>query len=281
MRSLPARAAAALTLSALVAGAVLAAAPAQAAAPTNADTLVQSWYVTLLQRGPQNAADDVGRAYWADRLAAGGPRTDVTTGLLASEEHVRDHVRDLYRTVLRRNLDPGAEHWVRAVLAGSASLEQVDRAVLASPEMENRWGTSASGRDRYVQDLYVAVLGRYVWDTTPGERAWWADLVRTRGAARAVDTLWGTDEAVTFRVSQHYRTLLLRPVDSYGLRYWAGVERASGDAAVIAQIAASDEYAGVDHGGPPSNDTGRGPLPRPTPTPTPAPTPAPTPTPGA
>lgn len=273
MRFLPARAAAALTLSALVAGAVLTAAPAQADAPTSTDTLVQSWYVTLLQRGPENAADDVGRAHWTAQLAAGRSRVDVTTELVLSEEHVRDHVRDLYRTVLRRDPDPGAEHWVRSVLAGSASLEQVDRAVLASPELEGRWGASASGRDRYVQDLYVAVLGRYVWDTTPGERAWWSDLVRDRGAATAVATLWDTDEAVTFRVDQHYRTLLLRPVDSYGLRYWAGVERASGDAAVIVQIAASDEYAGVDHGGPPSNDTGKGPLPKPAPDPTPTPTP--------
>lgn len=279
MRSLPARAAAALTLSALAAGAVLAAAPAQAAAPTTTDELVQSWYVTLLQRGPANAADDVGRSHWTDQLAAGRSRSDVTTELVLSEEHVRDHVRDLYRTVLRRNPDPGSETWVSQVLAGSTSPEQVDRAVLASPEMVERWGASASGRDRYVQDLYVAVLGRYVWDTTPGERAWWADLVRARGAAAAVATLWDTDEAVTFRVDQHYRELLHRPVDSYGLRYWAGVERASGDAAVIAQIAASDEYAGVDHGGPPSNDTGRGPLPRPEPTPTPSP--GATPTPGA
>ena len=276
-RSTTARAAAALTAGAMAAGALLAAAPAQAAVPTSPDELVQSWYVTLLQRGPAGAADDLGRDHWVQALAAGTSRTDVTTELVLSEEAVRDHVRDTYRTVLRRNPDPGSEHWVRQVRGGALSTEAVDRAVLSSSEMVGRWGDSAAGRDRYVQDLYVAVLGRYVWDTTPGERAWWAELVRTQGPAAAVARLWDTDEAVAFRVDQHYRLLLRRPADSAGLAYWGGVERSAGDAAVVARIAASSEYAGVDQGVPPTNDTGKGPVPKPVPSPTPTPTPSPSP----
>ena len=254
---------------ALSAAAVAGTAPSASAAEsleqpiTSSDDLVQSWYVSVLGRGPADAADDVGRAPWVARLDAGGAPADVVTELASSEEHVRDHVEATYRDVLRRRTDPGARYWVVQATAGSLSLDDVDRAVLASPEMVDRWGADRAGRDRYVQDLYVAVLGRYAWETTPGERAWWVDRIATVGAAQAVAEMWSTPEAVEHRIDHVYRLMLRRPADSYGLRYWRGVEAERGLTAVVAGIGASDEYRTVDWKAPYELDTSPGPYPFP------------------
>ena len=230
---------------------------------TSNDDLVQSWYVSVLGRGPANAADDVGRAPWVARLDAGGSPADVVTELVLSEEYVRDHVEATYRDVLRRRTDPGARSWVEQVRAGSLTLDDVDRAVLSSPEMVDRWGADRTGRDRFVQDLYVAVLGRYVWDTTPGERAWWVERIASVGSAQAVAEMWSTREAVDHRIDGVYRLLLRGPSDSSGLRYWRGVEAQQGLTAVIAGIGASDEYRIVDWKAPYKPDTRSSPYPAP------------------
>lgn len=230
---------------------------------TSADDLVQSWYVSVLGRGPANAADDVGRAGWVDALQRGASAQDVVAELALSPEAVRDHVDATYREVLHRSADPGSRYWVGEVLAGRTSLEAVDRAILASPEMVNRWDSSAAGRDRYVQDLYVTVLGRYAHDSTRGERGWWVDHLARVGVARGVDDLWATTEATDHRIDGVYRLMLRRPADSHGLRYWRGFEARGGLTAVVAGIGAAGEYRTVDWKQPYLLDTGRGPYPFP------------------
>lgn len=253
-----------LAATALVAGAPAALAQDPLLEPiSNADELVQSWYVSVLGRGPANAADDVGREGWVSAVVGGTRSDDVVTELASSREYVQDHVEATYRDVLRRRADPGARFWVDQVVAGRLTLDDVDRAVLASPELATRWDSSFAGRDRYVQDLYVAVLGRYVWDTSPGERAWWVDRIDAVDAPVAVAELWATREAVEHRIDHVYRLMLRRPADSYGLRYWRGVESSRGLVAVIAGVGASSEYLTVDWKQPYQLDTGKGPYPFP------------------
>ncbi len=253
-----------LAVATLASGAPAALAQDPLAIPiTSDDDLVQSWYVSVLGRGPANAADDVGRAGWVDALQRGASSQDVIAELVLSPEHVRDHVDATYREVLHRRADPGSRYWVGEVLAGRSSLEAVDRAILSSPEMVNRWGSSAEGRDRYVQDLYVTVLGRYAHDSTRGERGWWANHLSRVGVAQGVNDLWTTTEATNHRIDRVYRLMLRRPADSYGLRYWRGVEARGGLAAVVAGIGATGEYRTVDWKQPFRLDTGRGPYPFP------------------
>ncbi len=230
---------------------------------STADDLVQSWYVSVLGRGPANAADDVGRAPWVDALQRGSSAQEVITELTLSPEHVSDHVEATYREVLHRRADPGARYWVREVLAGRLSLDAVDRAILSSPEMVDRWGSSTTGRDRYVQDLYVAVLGRYAHASSRGERAWWVDHLARVGPERAVGDLWDTTEATNHRVDRVYRLMLRRPADSHGLRYWRGVDARGGTTAVVAGVGAAGEYLTVDWKQPYELDTGAGPYPYP------------------
>lgn len=251
------------------AAALVSTAPAASAADplkhpiASPDDLVQSWYVSVLGRGPANAADDISRDTWVDRIAAGTSSTDVVTELASSEEYARDHVEATYRDVLHRRTDPGAGYWITQVRSGALTLADVDRAVLSSPEMVNRWSADRVGRDRYVQDLYAAVLGRYTWETTPGERAWWVGRIASVGAPQAVAEMWATPEAADHRIDHVYRLMLRRPADSRGLGYWRGVEARSGLVAVVAGIGASGEYRMVDWKAPYELDTSTGPYPFP------------------
>lgn len=244
------------------------------------DDLVQSWYVSVLGRGPADAADDYGRRAWVEQLIPpawvaqqGGARDDsdqrdasrrtVVRKLASTEEFVRDHVRATYREVLRRDPDSGSDHWVREVLAGRLTVDDVDRAVLSSREVLDRWGSSTAGRDRYVQDLYAAVLGRYSSDTTRRERSYWVRQLEGGSASEVVAAMWTTPEAVRHRVDRVYRLVLRRPVDSSGLRYWAGVDEREGLVGVVAGVAAADAYLAVDWKAPYALVTSPGPFPHP------------------
>lgn len=70
-------------------------------------------YVGILGRG----ADDGGRRFWVERLAAGLPRSQVAAGFYASVESRSSRVTALYREILGRAPDPGGhDFWVEQVV---------------------------------------------------------------------------------------------------------------------------------------------------------------------
>lgn len=226
---------------ALASVAVLVPAPAHAATPPN-DKLVQGWYRDFLDRSTVNAAADDGRQHWVQQLDAGRPREEVLGEIVGSHEHAQRRIDASYRAVLGRAPDRGAGYWVDGVTSRGMALEWVDQNLLASQELYDRWGARRDRDDLYVQDLYVHVLGRYAWETTPGERAYWAGRVRAAGRLAAVRELWYSDEAVRHRLVLHYSALLDRDrIDRSGLDYWYPREVRS-DLATGVAIAATTEY---------------------------------------
>jgi hypothetical protein len=233
---------------ALAGVAVLVPAPAHASG-TN-DRIVNGWYRDFLQRGSVNAEGDYGREYWVNQLngatdqeSVENVRSAVLGEIVRSPEYVRRQVDDSYRAFLGRKPDPGASFWVDGVSHRGMALEWVDQNLLASQELHSRWAARPNGDDLYVQQLYVHVLGRYAWETTPGERAYWVGRIRAVGRLAAVRELWYADEAVRHRLAGHYLSLLcLDEVDRYGLHYWYPREVAS-DLGTAVAIASTDKYA--------------------------------------
>lgn len=224
---------------AMTAGLAVAAAPAHATEAN--DLLVQAWYREFLQRTSDDAAADPGREHWTHRLDDGDPREEVLRDLLRSREHVSRRVSDAYQDVLGRSPDPGAAQWVDGATSSGMALEWVEQNLLASRELYEEWSWAGDHDDLYVQDLYAAVLGRYSWESTPAERAYWVGRLRAVGRLAAVRELWSTDEAVRHRVEEHYGDLLRRTPDVDGMAYWSRVEARS-DLDAVVGIAATEEF---------------------------------------
>ncbi len=233
---------------ALASAAVLVPAPAQATEAN--DRLVKGWYRDFLQRGSIDAAGDYGREHWVQRLDAADGRPDVEaarrevlTDIVRSPEYVQRHVTDSYRAILGRRPDAGASYWIEGATKHGMALEWVDQNLLASRELHERWASRSNRDDLYVQQLYVHVLGRYAWETTPGERAYWVGRVRAVGRLAAVRELWYADEAVRHRLASHYRSLLGREsVDRYGLHHWYP-QVVQSDLRARVALASTNEYA--------------------------------------
>lgn len=224
---------------AMTAGLAVVAAPAHATEGN--DLLVQAWYRQFLQRSAEDAAADTGRGHWVARLDDGEPRERVLRDLLRSREHVNRRVSDAYQDHLGRAPDPGAAHWVDGAARHGMALEWVEQNLLASQELYDEWSWAGEHEDLYVQDLYVAVLGRYGWESTRAERAYWAGRVRAVGRLAAVRELWYTDEAVRHRLAGHYSDLLRRTADLDGLTHWAPVQARS-DADAVVGLACTEEF---------------------------------------
>jgi hypothetical protein len=205
--------------------------------------IVNGWYRDFLHRSPENLEADYGRDHWIERLNTGEPRSAVLGDIVRSSEYATRRVGDSYQAILGRKPDPGASYWVEGVSQRGMALEWVDQNLLASQELHSRWAARPNGDDLYVQQLYVHVLGRYAWETTPGERAYWAGRIRAVGRLAAVRELWYADEAVRHRLAGHYISLLgYRGVDRDGLHYWYPREVTS-DLTTRVAIASTDEYA--------------------------------------
>ncbi len=98
---------------------------------------VDRLYAGILGR----TADDSGRRFWVERLAAGSPRPQVAAGFYASIESRSTRVTALYREILERAPDrSGHDHWVEQVQRlGDVSLA----AFLAASDEQYRRTTGA------------------------------------------------------------------------------------------------------------------------------------------
>ncbi len=101
----------------------------------------------------------------------------------------RQVVNELYRHMLERNADAGAEHWVQQLASGNATVREVVRQIAMSPEHTQRFGNES--HDRNVATLYRHVLGRQADDS--GLRAH-AQLASERGMNAVVDRILASNE---------------------------------------------------------------------------------------
>lgn len=216
------------------------AATTQAASPVHHAVQVESWYRTFLGR---DSTSDPGSRYWVGRLDRGEAPDAVLADLLRSREHASAAVATITRAYLGSGSVAGQDAWVDAVVSGRRSLEGVEQEVAGSDAL--LLATSGEGcvadctpGPGPVPTWYRVVLHRA---PSPGELAYWDARVAGRGAPDAARELWYTPEAVTDRVQTHYTGLLQRRASTGEVAYWYRQE-VTDDAAVVAQIATSDEF---------------------------------------
>jgi hypothetical protein len=144
-------------------------------------TFLEHLYEDTLHRH----GDDDGLRYWEDQLEHGHSRVDVALGFVESHEHIFHlfdaDVAGLYSGLLNRNPDGEGLHYFRDALERGATLDDVAKAFLASPEYQAKSAGVSSAA--YVEDLYEHVLGRRADD---GGLHYWQDQLEHGGSRAAV-----------------------------------------------------------------------------------------------
>jgi uncharacterized protein YcfJ len=199
-----------------------------------AEPFVRGLYQDMMGRAP----DTVGLQGWVASLSASnGDRRAVVRGFSYSYEYRLLTIRQAYRTVFNRDVDPaGISTWMRALETGSLRPDQLGPVLMTSAEFYLRGGSSDAG---FVDNIYRAALGRPV---DPSEVGLWAWVRQTMGPGAVIDGVWGSFEAAMRRVDQNYTYFLGRPASVAEQRSWAPALQAKGDEAVREELLVSGEY---------------------------------------
>ena len=104
-------------------------------------------------------------------------------------------VAEVYRHILERGVDPGAQGWALQLSDGRLTVKEFVRSVAKSPEYANRFGQTESGEgqpyERAVARLYRHVLAR---QPDQGGQRNWVTVAQQRGLAAVVDGLINSAE---------------------------------------------------------------------------------------
>jgi hypothetical protein len=144
----------------------------------------------------------------------------------------------LYQTILGRTIDPTGQAGWLSFLAQGGTLEQVEAAILGSPEFFQRSGGTNLG---FLQNLYATVLGRTI---DAGAQTAFTNALNG-GLSRQVLATFVLDspEAVQRDVESFYQQFLGRQADAGGLSAFTAAGAAGlSDEAITALIISSPEY---------------------------------------
>jgi hypothetical protein len=104
-------------------------------------------------------------------------------------------VAELYRHMLERAPDPGAQNWQNELSAGRMTVREVVRNIALSQEHQQRFGQTEAGEgqpyERAVARLYRHILGRQ--PDAEGQRSW-ASRAQNGGLNPVVDALISSEE---------------------------------------------------------------------------------------
>jgi hypothetical protein len=104
-------------------------------------------------------------------------------------------VRELYRHMLQRSVDPGAAHWAQQLQSGQSTVRDIVRAITTSPEHAKRFWYEEPGEEkpyiRSVNRLYRHILGRA---PDAAGASGWADAAARSGQAAVVDAFLNSAE---------------------------------------------------------------------------------------
>jgi hypothetical protein len=104
-------------------------------------------------------------------------------------------VSEVYRHVLERGVDAGAQTWVRQLANGQITVKELVRRVASSQEYMQRFGQTEAGEgqpfERAVARMYRHVLGRQ--PDNAGQRNW-TNIAQQRGLVAVVDGFVNSEE---------------------------------------------------------------------------------------
>ena len=104
-------------------------------------------------------------------------------------------VSELYRHMLERTPDPGAQHWQNELAAGRLTVRDVVRLIAVSQEHQQRFGQTEPGEgqpyERAVARLYRHVLAR---QPDPDGQGSWAGQAQGSGLNAVAEALISSDE---------------------------------------------------------------------------------------
>ena len=206
---------------------------------------VAQLYRDLLGRN----ADANGLVFWASTLNVLSNRAEVVAGIEHSNEYRADQIAALYQEFLHRAADSvGLSHFLSTMASGE-TLEQVEVDILSSPEYFQTRGHSTNAG--YVDALYTDLLDRHA--ESAGESFWTNLLSSNAGRSTVAHGIANSGEALQIVTSSLYQEFLRRTPDASGLDFNVDFLLNSGRAAVVANLAGSDEYFNVyGNGIPPS-----------------------------
>jgi hypothetical protein len=196
--------------------------------------VVEALYDRVLRR----AADQSGLAAWIQLLQSGGSPTQVAKGIWESAEHRGLEVDAMYDALLHRLADvAGRSFWVNVLLSGAMDEQQVEAAILTSPE----YLSPHQGAVAVVNALYADLFG-----TAPdsaGAALWDGVAQQSGGAARVVSGLLNSAEEFLRLIDQDYTELLGRAGDAAGTQGWLSQFQAGATSEAVAEdFLASDEF---------------------------------------
>ena len=189
-------------------------------------------FEAFLGRPP--TADEV--TTWAPAVRFGDLST-VAHALSVSDEWAASQVDTLYRSVLRRDLDPGGRQLWVGRMRGGTTVEQVAAALFGSGEYYHRAGSRA---ELFIDSLYRDIFGR------PADPGGLASGVALLGRGHSRDSvayrLYRSGEARGSRVTRTYYTVLGRGPDPSGHRFWFHQVNESSESSLVAALVASGEF---------------------------------------
>ena len=124
-------------------------------------------------------------AFFASTAAAQAPCTTDANRVVA----------EVYRHVLERGVDAGAQNWAQRLANGQITVKELVRQVAKSQEHMQRFGQTESGEgqpyERAVARMYRHILGRQADNS--GQR-YWTNIAQQRGLAAVVDGFVDAEE---------------------------------------------------------------------------------------
>jgi len=198
-----------------------------------AQNVIRALYQDVLGRG----VDASGMQTWTEYILRTGDTAGLVRQIATSRERMNNLVAAQYQLALRRGPEPaGLEHWVRYLEAGWGVYD-LQVAIYGSPESLLRLG--GGNVEAWVGALYQRILGR---TSAASERSYWANVASGQGREAVVAGIARSDEATMRRLTDYYRTFLLRGVDPSGRATFLPMMTGRGDFDVPVHLGSSPEY---------------------------------------
>lgn len=195
---------------------------------------VNQAYRDLLGRAP----DSTTVKYWNAVLTYQLSRRELGYVIDTSAEYDALGVRGLYEALLGREPDGSSSSYWSSYIQSGHTWEQLEEAILGSPEYYARQGGTPVG---LVYDVYWDVLGRFPSDSTA--QYWVAKLNSGLSRQSFATAVVASPEGLSRRAAAWYQQFLRRPATSAELNNnVVALQQGTTDQQLIANIVGSTEY---------------------------------------